>query len=151
MRLRKASILSDVPVISMVSVSGETSTTRPRKTSTQLITSERVLESAALTLTRASSRVTMFSGSRLATLTTSMSLFICLTICSRVLSSPMTVMVIRERPFCSVWPTVMLSMLKSRRRNMLATLWSTPGLFSTNAAITMVLGFSILVVTYLLV
>ena len=58
MRLRKASILSGVPVISTVKLSVETSMILPRKTSTQLMMSLRSLELGTLTFIKASSRMT---------------------------------------------------------------------------------------------
>src|SRR5690242_3997391 len=62
-----------------------------------------------------------------------MSLRSCFTSCSTIFSSLFVVIVILERSFCSVDPTVILSMLKFRALNRLVTLKRTPGLFSTSA------------------
>src|SRR5690606_22290539 len=126
-----ASSLSAVPVASIVSVSGDTSTTRARNSRTVSSTCDRTGRSAR-TLTSSSSRCTATSGSSSTTLSTLTSLLSCLVTCSSGRSAALTTMVIREIPRCSVSPTASESMLKPRRENSPATRASTPGLFSTS-------------------
>ncbi len=126
-----ASSLSAVPVASMVSASGATSTTRARNSDTVSSTCDRVGRSAR-TLTRSSSRCTDAVDSSSTILSTLTSLLSCLVTCSSGESSALTTMVMREISGCSVSPTASESMLKPRRENRPATRARTPGLFSTS-------------------
>jgi hypothetical protein len=98
------------PVTWMVSDSGVTSMIRASKISTSWMTSLRVRASAD-TFISASSRDTMFSGSRSRILMTLMSLSSCLVICSTGKRLASTVMVMRERSPTSVGLTASESML----------------------------------------
>ncbi len=126
-----ASSFSAVPVASMVSASGATSTTRARKSCTVSRTCERIGRSAR-TFTSSSSRWTLAVESSSTILSTWMSLLSCLVTCSRGESSALTTMVIRDTSGCSVSPTASESMLKPRRANRPATRARMPGLFSTS-------------------
>src|SRR6202035_635524 len=125
-----ASILSVVPVTSMITARLVTSTTLPRKISAICISSPRCTPSAA-TLNRASSRATVSAGSRSRILSTLMSLCSCLVTWSIGCSAPSTVRVTRDICSSSVGPTVRVSMLKPRLANSPAILVRTPDLFST--------------------
>src|SRR5919107_2003556 len=125
-----AASLSTLPVASIVTASGDTSTTLARNSWTVSSTAERVWTSAR-TLISISSRCTDAWGSSSTTLITSISLFSCLVTCSRGSSSTSTTTVIREMSECSVGPTARESMLKPRRENRPAMRARTPGLSST--------------------
>src|SRR6476620_8027460 len=126
-----ASSLSLLPVASMVTASGATSTTLARNSWAVSSTWDR-LDRSALTLTSRISRCTEAARSSSTTLSTSMSLFSCLVTCSSGRSSTSTTTVIREISGCSVGPTARESMLNPRRENRPAMRASTPGLFSTS-------------------
>src|SRR5919198_804534 len=126
----RPSILSSVPVISMISDSGATSTTRARKTCTSCSRCER-FSGVAFTLIIARSRMTEALPVMLFTRSTFTSLYRLASARFAPCSSVSTTMVMRETPGLSVWPTVSDSILKARRRNSEATRFSTPGLFST--------------------
>src|SRR5690606_29766116 len=126
-----ASILSAVPVASMVRVSGDTSTTRARNRFTVSRTWVR-MDRSARTLTSSSSRCTDSAGSSSTIFKTLTSLLSCLVTCSSGESATFTTIVIREISLCSVSPTANESMLNPRRENSPATRASTPGLFSTS-------------------
>src|SRR3954453_17714734 len=125
-----AASLSTLPVASMVTASGDTSTTLARNSCTVSRTADRVWTSAR-TLISISSRCTDAWGSSSTTLITSISLFSCFVTCSSGRASTSTTTVIREMSECSVGPTASESMLKPRRENSPAMRASTPGLFST--------------------
>src|SRR5919112_3353090 len=126
----RAASLSTLPVASMVTASGATSTTFARNSWTVSSTCERVCRSAR-TLTSSSSRCTDAEGSSSTTLITSTSLFSCLVTCSSGRSSTSRTTVIREISGCSVGPTASESMLNPRRENRPAMRARTPGLSST--------------------
>src|ERR1044072_8157933 len=125
-----ASSLSVVPVASMVSASGETSTTLARNNCTVSSTWLRTVASAR-TLTSSNSRRTAVAGSSSTILITFTSLLSCLVTCSSGRSSTSTESVMRDTSGFSVGPPASDSMLKPRRENRPATRASTPGLFST--------------------
>src|SRR5919202_6376555 len=125
-----ASSLSGLPVASMVSVSGATSITRARNSSTVSSTWLRCARSAR-TLTSSNSRWTDWPGSSSTIFSTFTSLLSCLVTCSRGEDSALTTIVMRETSGFSVSPTASESMLKLRRENRPETRASTPGLFST--------------------
>src|SRR3954453_189323 len=126
-----APILSDVPVASTVSASGETSTTLARKSWTVSRTWLRTVLSAR-TFTSSSSRCTAVDCSSSTILITLTSLLSCLVTCSSGSSSTATTIVIRDTSGFSVGPTARDSMLNPRRGNRPKTRASTPGLFSTS-------------------
>ena len=126
-----AVILSAVPVASIVSDSGETSTTLARNSWTVSSTWLRTVPSAR-TFTSSSSRCTDCDGSSSTILMTCTSLLSCLVTCSSGKSSTETTIVIRETPGCSVGPTASEAMLNPRRENSPETRASTPGLSSTS-------------------
>src|SRR3954454_15280978 len=128
---RNASSLSDVPVTSMVTASGATSTTLARNSCAVSRTCERVCRSA-LTLTSSNSRCTDADGSSSTILMTLISLLSCFVTCSSGRSSTSTTTVIRETSACSVGPTASEWMLNPRRANSAATRVRTPGRFSTS-------------------
>src|SRR3954447_23692272 len=125
-----ASSLSAVPVASMVTASGATSTTLARNSCTVSRTCERVSRSA-FTLTRSSSRCTDAVGSSSTIFRTLTSLLSCFVTCSSGRSSTSTTIVMRLTVGCSVGPTASDEMLNPRRLNRLATRARTPGLSST--------------------
>src|SRR5216684_3557126 len=128
----KASTLSGAPVISTVSVSGETSTTRARKRPHRRSTSAR-LSGGTRALTSANSRATAAAPVRSCTWSTSTSFsrFACTR--QAVSASEFTTSVIRETPGRSVVPTVSEEMLNPRRRNSDTTRFNAPGRSSTVA------------------
>src|SRR4051812_9648386 len=126
-----APILSDVPVASTVSASGETSTTLARKSWTVSRTWLRTVLSAR-TFTSSSSRCTAVDCSSSTILITLTSLLSCLVTCSSGSSSTATTIVMRDTSGFSVGPTARDSMLNPRRENRPETRASTPGLFSTS-------------------
>ena len=126
----RPSILSSVPVISMMSESGATSTTRARNTSTSCMMCVRD-SAVAATLIIARSRNTAAFSVMFSTRSTLTSLYRCASIRREPNSSVSTTMVMRDTPGRSVCPTVSDSMLNARRRNNDDTRVSTPGLSST--------------------
>src|SRR5918912_43190 len=126
-----ASSLSGLPVASMVRVSGATSITFARNSSTVSRTWLRCARSAR-TLTSRSSRWTDCCGSSSTIFRTFTSLLSCLVTCSRGEESALTTIVMRETSGFSVSPTASESMLKPRREKRPETRASTPGLFSTS-------------------
>ena len=122
--------MSSVPVVSMTSDSGLTSTIRARYTSTSCMTCVRASPVAA-TLIRARSRAIDGAAVMLWTRRTGTTLDRCASSRRAPYSSVSTTTVMRDTPGCSVWPTVSDSMLNARRRNSDETRFSTPGLFST--------------------
>src|SRR6185436_18062370 len=129
-RMNDAS-LSALPVISIVTASVATSTTRALNSATASRTCPRD-SASALTLTSSSSRVTEAGPSSSTILMTSTSLLSCLVTCSSGDSSTLTTIVIRETSWCSVGPTASESMLNPRRLNRPAIRARTPGLYSTS-------------------
>src|SRR4051812_18435692 len=125
-----APILSDVPVASTVSASGETSTTLARKSWTVSRTWLRTVLSAR-TFTSSSSRCTAVDCSSSTILITLTSLLSCFVTCSSGSSSTATTIVMRDTSGFSVGPTARDSMLNPRWENRPETRASTPGLFST--------------------
>jgi len=123
--------LSAVPVASIVSASGATSTALARNSSTISSTWLRTAGSAR-TFTRSTWRCTDWVGSSSTILRTWMSLLSCLVTCSSGKSSTATTIVMRETSGCSVGPTASDSMLKPRREKRPDTRASTPGLSSTS-------------------
>src|SRR5690348_4878431 len=126
-----ASNFSAVPVASIVSASGATSTTLARNSCTVSSTCERTGRSAR-TLMSSSSRCTEAFCSSSTIFSTLTSLLSCLVTCSSGEASALTTMVIRETSGFSVSPTASESMLKPRRENSPDTRARTPGLFSTS-------------------
>ena len=108
--LMNASSLSVVPVSCTVYTVLVTSTIWPRKMSTVRLTSARWAP-VAFTFMSMISRSMWAPSVRSTSLTTSMSLLRCLVICSIFLSSPVVVMVSRDRVSSSVGATVRVSML----------------------------------------
>src|SRR5258707_334204 len=128
----RASTLSGVPVLSTVSVAGETSTTRARNTPHRRSTSGR-FSGGTDALTSAYSRVSAATPVRSCTcrMSTSFSRF---AFTRRAVSgSEFTTSVMRDTPGRSVVPTVSEAMLKPRRRNSDTTRLRAPGRSSTVA------------------
>ena len=84
----------------------------PRNIFTYWIISDFDFSSGVLIFISASSLFIVVCGLRSLIFIVSTSLFSCFVICSSTFSSPLVVIVIRDSPFCSDDPTVMLSMLK---------------------------------------
>src|SRR3989440_8647408 len=127
-----ASTLSGVPVISTVSVAGETSTTRARNTLHRRSSSGR-FSGGTDALTRAYSRVSAATPVRSCTCSTSPSFSRLAFTRPAVSASEFTTKVIRDTPGHSVVPTVSEAMLKPRRRKSDTTRLSAPGRSSTVA------------------
>ncbi len=121
-----------MPVISMISDSGATSTTRARKTSRELHHVRRAFAWSARDLDqRQVARDRRRVGDVLDAQHVDQLVEVRLDAARAVVVGCRTTIVMRETPGFSVWPTVSDSMLKPRRRNSDATRFSTPGLSST--------------------
>ena len=122
--------MSSVPVISMTTDRGATSTMRARKTSTSCIRCARAAASAAtLIITR--SRQTVGTSVMFWTCSTFTSFARCASMRRAPELSVSTTIVMRDTPCVSAWPTASDSMLKPRRRQSEATRFRTPGRSST--------------------
>ena len=132
---RNAFTLCSLPVTSMIIDSAETSMILARKMSQIWITSARLVE-LTFTLSKMSSRPTASVPTKAFTSMTSINLSSCLTQSSSALSSPLSVVVMRERCGSTVGPTLSVSMLKPRPLNMPAMRANTPNLFSTKTEMT---------------
>ena len=113
------------PVILTVSVFGVTSTMCPLNMLVYCIISDFTFSSGACIFISASSLFIVFSGFSSLTFSTSISLFSCFVICSSAWLSPVVLIVILDIVGSSVFPTVMLSMLKFLLVNSLDILCST--------------------------
>src|SRR5207302_961633 len=127
-----ASTSSGSPVISTVSVAGETSTTRARKSEQRRRSSAR-FSGGADAFTSANSRDTAAPRGMSCTCSTSTSFSKLACTRRAVSSSAWTTSAIREMPGRSVLPTVSEAMLNPRRRNSDTTRLRAPGRSSTVA------------------